>query len=125
MKSVPRMRLLIGLFAAGSVYAGATEDRGKQLYDQTCAVCHGADASGAMPGVPDLTERQGALTKPDPELLRSLVKGTQAPGAPLAMPPRGGNPALTDADLRATLGHLRRLTGVRSDRLQPIEETRQ
>jgi len=115
MKSVPRMRLLIGLFAAGSVYAGATEDRGKQLYDQTCAVCHGADASGAMPGVPDLTARHGVLTKPDPELLRSLVNGTQTPGVPLAMPPRGGNPALTYDDLRATLDYLRRITGVRSN----------
>jgi hypothetical protein len=27
----------------------------------------------------------------------------------------GGNPALTDDDLRATLDHLRRLTGVRHD----------
>ena len=115
MKSLPRAWLMIGLFAAGAVCAGATEDRGRQLYDQTCAVCHGADASGAMPGVPDLTERQGALTKPDPELLRSLVQGTQTPGVPLAMPPRGGNPALADDDLRATLDYLRRITGVRSN----------
>ena len=125
MKSLPRAWLMIGLFAAGAVCAGATEDRGRQLYDQTCAVCHGADASGAMPGVPDLTARHGVLTKPDPELLRSLVNGTQTPGVPLAMPPRGGNPALTDADLRATLDYLRRLTGVRSDWLKPTGETRQ
>ena len=125
MKSLSRAWLTIGLFAAGSVCAGATEERGKQLYDQTCAVCHGADASGAMPGVPDLTARHGVLTKPDPELFRSLVQGTQTPGVPLAMPPRGGNPALTDADLRATLDYLRRLTGVRSDWLKPTGETRQ
>jgi cytochrome c5 len=31
------------------------------------------------------------------------------------MPPRGGNPALTDADLQATLDYLHRLTGVRSN----------
>jgi len=29
------------------------------------------------------------------------------------MPPRGGNALLTDDDLRATLGHLRRVTGIR------------
>ena len=46
--------------------------------------------------------------------VRCLVQGAQTPGAPLALPPRGGNPALTDGDLRATLGHLRRRTGARS-----------
>jgi len=68
-----------------------------------------------MPGVPDLTERQGALTKPDPELLSSLVKGMQTPGAPLAMPPKGGNQALTEENLRTMLDYLRSMTGVRSD----------
>lgn len=29
-------------------------------------------------------------------------------GAPLAIPPKGGNPALTENDLRAVLGFLRR-----------------
>lgn len=36
------------------------------------------------------------------------IKGVQRPGAPLAMPPKGGNPALTENDLRAVLGFLRR-----------------
>lgn len=115
-KRVFKMWLMIGLFATGPAPAGITGEQGRQLYEQTCAACHGTDASGAMPGVPDLTKRRGALTKTDAELLRSLVKGMQTPGAPLAMPPRGGNPALTDSDLRATLVHLRHITGIQSNK---------
>jgi cytochrome c5 len=124
MKPAFQLWLTIGLIVAVSSLAGVTQEPGKQVYDQTCAVCHGADASGAMPGVPDLTERQGAPTKPNAELLRSLVKGVQTPGAALAMPPRGGNPVLTENDLRATLDYLRRITGIRTNEPNSNGETK-
>jgi len=31
---------------------------GQAIYDQACAICHGADGSGALPGAPDLTTAQ-------------------------------------------------------------------
>ncbi len=124
MKTVFKMWLTIGLIAAGPAHAGVAVEPGKQVYEKTCVVCHGADASGAMPGVPDLTGRQGALTRPDPELLRSLAKGMQTPGAALAMPPKGGYPALTEDDLRATLDYLRRITGIRTNESKSIGETK-
>jgi cytochrome c5 len=92
-----------------------TTEYGKEVFEKTCVVCHGKDASGAMPGVPDLAEPQSALIKTDAELLRSLITGRQTPGTAFPMPPRGGNPALTNDDLRAVLGYLRRITGIRAN----------
>jgi cytochrome c5 len=124
MPPASRAWLTIALLAVAGGRADAAAERGERVYAQSCAVCHGADAAGAMPGVPDLGARQGALTKSDSQLLRSLVNGVQSPGAPLAMPPRGGNPALTDDDLRSALDYLRGLTGVRSGERKPVGETR-
>jgi len=80
---------------------------GKAVYSQTCFACHGTNGKGAIPGVADLTDAKGALSKSDEELIKSITEGLQTPGAALAMPPLGGNPALTEADVKAVLAYLR------------------
>jgi mono/diheme cytochrome c family protein len=35
---------------------------GKLIYDQACAICHGADGTGALPGAPDLTTAEAQST---------------------------------------------------------------
>jgi len=77
---------------------------GVQIYKQTCVACHGADGSGAIPGVPDFGER---LSKSDDTLLQHIIEGFQSPGSPMAMPARGGNPNYTDQDLREALSYIR------------------
>lgn len=89
----------------------AGEGRGGAVYQQFCLACHGADGAGMMPGVPDFTEPNGTLTKPDSELLRNIITGIQSPGSPLAMPPKGGNPALTETQLMEALKYIRRTFG--------------
>ncbi|MEW6613680.1 MAG: c-type cytochrome [Pseudomonadota bacterium] len=84
---------------------------GKAVYTQTCLACHGADGKGALPGVPDLTRANGPLAKSDAELIRSITAGVQRPGAPLAMPPKGGNPNLTETDIRQVLDYMRQAFG--------------
>ena len=84
---------------------------GKVVYQQTCIVCHGANGKGAIPGVADLTAASGALSKSDDALLKSIREGFQRPGAALAMPAKGGNPALSDAQLKAVLAYLRAAFG--------------
>jgi len=81
---------------------------GKQIFQQTCIACHGADGEGAMPGVPDLTDKKGALAKSDGELLKNMMQGYQSPGSPMAMPPKGGNPALTEQDMNQVLNYMRK-----------------
>lgn len=80
---------------------------GQAIYSQTCIACHGANGKGAIPGVADLTANDGALSKSDDDLIKSISEGVQSPGSPLAMPAKGGNPTLTEADIKAVLVYLR------------------
>lgn len=94
--------------AAAPAAAGASGRSGEAVYLQTCVACHGPEGRGAIPGTPDLTGPDGPLTKPDAELMRNVTEGFQSPGSPMAMPPKGGNPALTTADIQAVLDYMRR-----------------
>ena len=83
-------------------------DSGKQVYEKTCIVCHGDDGTGAMPGVHDITGKNGPLAQTDAILRKHVMEGFQSPGSPMGMPPKGGNPELTDQQLRDVLKYLRR-----------------
>lgn len=99
-----------------AVYAGAAlapavadaQDVGAAVYGRTCIACHGADGAGVLPGVPDFTQPGGPLTQADAVLIERITKGYQSPGSPLAMPPKGGDPSLTDPQIRDVLAYLRR-----------------
>ncbi|WJW74274.1 c-type cytochrome [Thiohalobacter sp. IOR34] len=93
-----------------STSAAAAAD-GEAIFSQTCIACHGADGKGVLPGVPDFTRPGGRLAKSDEALLNSIRNGYQSPGSPMAMPPKGGNSALSEADLRAVLGYIRKTFG--------------
>lgn len=109
MKRMPGAMIgsLVVIALAASVAWAGTEERGKKLYTQYCLACHGADGTGTMPGVSDLADPAGVLAKSDAVLLRSLLDGVQRPGAPIVMPPKGGNPALTEQDMRRVLTYIR------------------
>lgn len=105
---------LLAVWAVSFVLPGHAEpkvSRGKAIYEASCLVCHGADGTGAMPGVSDLTAADGPLSKSDDVLFRSLVTGINSRGSSIAMPPRGGNPKLTDDDLRVVVQYLRSAFG--------------
>lgn len=84
---------------------------GATVYAQTCVACHADNGTGALPGIPDFTAAGGPLGQSDEVLLRHIIDGFQSPGSTMAMPPRGGNPALTDADIKSVLEYLRRSFG--------------
>ena len=80
---------------------------GKAVYSQTCIACHGANGKGTIPGVTDFTAKDGPLSKPTAVLVKNISEGFQSPGSFMAMPPKGGNPTLTETDVRAVLSYLR------------------
>ncbi len=80
---------------------------GKAIYSQTCIACHGANGKGTIPGVADFTTKDGSLAKSDVELLKNISEGFQSPGSFMAMPAKGGNPMLTEADVQVVLAYLR------------------
>ena len=87
----------------------ATENlrSGEEIYAQTCVACHGADGKGVLPGVPNFSRADGPLGKSNEILQQNILLGYQSDGSPMAMPPKGGNPALTGADIASVLRYLR------------------
>jgi cytochrome c5 len=87
------------LFAALAVAPGSAAD-GEPVYRATCAACHDAGVAGA-PKLGDAAAWQGRLDKGVDAMLEIVVRGVQ--GYSGTMPPRGGNPALSDAELRGAI----------------------
>jgi mono/diheme cytochrome c family protein len=76
---------------------------GEVLFQQSCASCHGPDAKGVAGLGKDMTTSDFIQGLSDEELL-AFVKTGRSTSDPLNttgvdMPPKGGNPALTDAQL--------------------------
>jgi disulfide bond formation protein DsbB len=84
---------------------------GREVFLTTCVPCHGQGATG-VPGLgKDLTTSTWTAEQTDQQLLAFLLTGRPA-SDPLNttgvdMPPKGGNPALTEADLRNVVAYLR------------------
>jgi mono/diheme cytochrome c family protein len=101
------LRLILSvltLAAPGISTAADGNAKAKALYSNTCIACHGANGKGAIPGVPDLGPR---MTMTDDDLTNSILNGLQSKGSLMAMPPKGGNPAITAADAAALVVYLR------------------
>ncbi len=85
--------------AATAAAAPAAGADGKKTYDTVCAVCHAAGVAGApKPG--DKAAWAPRLAQGKDALYASALKGKGA------MPPKGGNAALADADVRAAVDYL-------------------
>jgi mono/diheme cytochrome c family protein len=115
--------LMAGLSLAACGGSGQTEQApaqapqgdpaiGKELFT-SCAACHGPTGEG-VPGLgKDMTSSEFIAEKTDQELIEFIKQGRD-PGDPLnttgvAMPPKGGNPALTDEDLQNIVAYIRSL----------------
>ena len=76
---------------------------GKEAYMKTCIACHGADAKGVPNLGKDLTTSEFVKGKTNAELVAFFKVGRPSTDplntTGVDMPPKGGNPALTDADL--------------------------
>lgn len=84
---------------------------GEAIYGQSCIACHGGNGKGTIPGAPDFTKKNGVLSQPDDVIMQHIIDGFQSPGSPMAMPPKGGNSALTEPDIRAVLEYVKQQFG--------------
>jgi cytochrome c5 len=72
---------------------------GKATYDSVCTVCHAAGVAGA-PKFGDKAAWAPRIKTGADALHASALKGKGA------MPPKGGNPALSDADVQAAVDYM-------------------
>jgi disulfide bond formation protein DsbB len=86
---------------------------GEELFSLTCAPCHGPDAKGVQGLGKDLTTSEFAKEMSDADFLAFVIEGRPADHpdntTAIEMPPRGGNPNLTDAQLGEIIAYLRTL----------------
>ncbi len=89
-------------------FSGNTSEQNtaQDIYEGSCAACHGQDGEGEFPGVPDFSVQTGLLTKPYPTLLKNILEGYESSNSSMAMPPRGGNPDLSEKEIEQSLDYL-------------------
>ncbi|MBS0189072.1 MAG: c-type cytochrome [Planctomycetes bacterium] len=86
--------------------------KGREVFATTCAACHGQDAKGMVGLGRDLTISNFVATQDDEQLRQFIVEGRPT-AVPVAMPPKGGKPELTDDDLRGVVQYVRGLQDAR------------
>lgn len=92
----PVTAVVIPPAAAKTASAGSA---GKATYDTVCQVCHAAGVAGA-PKVGDKAAWSARAQSGLDALHASALKGKGA------MPPKGGNPSLSDADVKAAVDYM-------------------
>jgi len=89
--------------AKNAVAAPPRSRDGQQIYQATCVACHDAGIAGA-PKLGDKSQWATHIAKGLNTLYASAVNGVQ--GSAGAMPPKGGNPALSNAEVRAAVDYM-------------------
>lgn len=101
--------------AAAPAPSAKKQKTGKELYSASCAACHGPEGKGVQGVGKDLVASQFVRGQTDADLVAFIKKGRDTSDplntTKIPMPPKGGNPALTDADLNAIVSHIRALAG--------------
>lgn len=85
--------------AKGGEVTPALLAQGKAVYEKTCVACHGTGVAGA-PKLGDKAAWRERIEEGLHDLTEEAIRGKGA------MPPRGGNSALSDAEVRAAVAYL-------------------
>ena len=88
--------------------AVAVQLSGKQVYEKVCTACHAAGVMGA-PKVGDKAQWEPRFAQGLDTLVNHAVNGIRG------MPAKGGNPALTEANLKDAIVYMLGETGIKAD----------
>lgn len=55
---------------------------GKQMFEQRCATCHGADGKGVLQGMPDLTDHHMMSEMSEGDIFYKITEGVQGTSMP-------------------------------------------
>lgn len=107
---------LVALLLASACGGGPDPEKvaqGQELFLKTCATCHGKDARGVKGQGKSLHDNAFVQARSDTEML-AFIKVGRRPTDPLNttgvdMPPKGGNPALSEQDLGLIITFVRSL----------------
>ena len=93
-----KSRIISAALIAGSLFVAAQANAasGKEVYEATCVACHGAGIAGA-PKTGDKAAWAPRVATGAKALHASAIKGKGV------MPAKGGNAALSDADVAAAV----------------------
>lgn len=89
----------VGSVVAGAVQTGPVIRSGKEIFEAVCAACHSAGVLGA-PKVGTASDWAPRLKQGMDTLVKHAIEGIRA------MPARGGDPTLSDEDVRKTVQYM-------------------
>ena len=97
--------------STGGAASQGDPEKGQQLFVATCAACHGPAGEGVQGLGKDMTTSDFIAGLSDEELVEFIKIGrdTSDPAntTGVAMPPKGGNPTLTDEQLMDIVAYIR------------------
>ncbi len=88
--------------------AVAVQLSGKQVYDKVCAACHATGTLGA-PKVGDKAQWEPRFAQGLDTLVTHAANGLRA------MPAKGGDPSLTETNIKATIVYMLEETGIKAE----------
>jgi len=99
--------------AAAPKTSGADVANGKQIFLTLCATCHGPEGTGVKGLGKNLVTSEYVHKATDEQLVEMIEKGRDAKDplntTGIAMPPKGGNAALTTKDIQDVVAYVRTL----------------
>jgi disulfide bond formation protein DsbB len=97
----------------GGGQAAPDKAHGQQIFTVICATCHGIDGSGIKGLGKSFVTSEYVRKASDDQLVDLLTKGRDAKdplnSTGVVMPPKGGNPSLSEKDLRDVVAYVRTL----------------
>ncbi len=109
----PAYHVRLATLPAGKLVEVEEAIHGRDIFRNVCGVCHAPNGFG-MPGLGKDLVHSDFIADTNDDALAAFIERGRDVNDPLnstkiAMPPKGGNPALTPADLQAVVSYVRGL----------------